>query len=309
MSLPDRRRGAGPAQPEVLGPAPGAGPAQPEALDPRAAKRVEIFAKQVGRGIHRFGMIRPGERLLVGVSGGKDSLALCLALAERRRWLPREAHYECEGLFIDWREYPAGEQQVRRLVEFLAGRGIPCRVVRAGIYPRSYEKAFNCYICSRNRKRILFGEAERLGIRTIALGHHRDDIIETTLMNLFFRGEFATMMPVQEFFGGRLRIIRPMCEVGESDVRRLMRAIQLPVFQTDCPLHRQNQRLLFRDIIRQVSRVNRHVRNNLYRAPWHLNRDYLPGAEGDDPTAPEGDDPAALGGEGPTAPEGAPPAP
>ena len=244
--------------------------------DPQAQKRVEIFAKQVGRGIHRFGMIPPGERVLVGVSGGKDSLALCLALAERRRWLPREVDYRCEALCIDWREYPARAEDLQRLVGFLDGLGIPCRVLQAHIYPRSYDKAFNCYICSRNRKRILFGEAERLGIRTIALGHHRDDMIETTLMNLFFRGEFATMMPVQEFFGGRLRIIRPMCEVDDRAIRRLLKAVQLPSFDVDCPLHGQNRRELFRDIIRQASRVNRHVRNNLYRAPWHLNRDYLP---------------------------------
>jgi hypothetical protein len=73
-----------------------------------------------------------------------------------------------------------------------------------------------------------------------------------------------------------------------------MRAIQLPVFQTDCPLHRENQRLLFRDIIRQASRVNRHVRNNLYRAPWHLNRDYLPRGEGEDPAAPAAEPPPAA---------------
>jgi tRNA 2-thiocytidine biosynthesis protein TtcA len=242
---------------------------------------VEIFAKQVGRGIHRFEMIAPGERVLIGVSGGRDSLALCLALAERLRWLPREVHYECQGLCIDWREYPAKPEELERLVGFLDSLGIPCRVIQAGIYPLTYEKAFNCYICSRNRKRILFREAERLGIRTIALGHHRDDVIETTLMNLFFRGEFATMMPVQQFFAGRMRIIRPMCEVDERAVLRLMRVVELPVFESDCPLHRENQRRLFKDIIRQASRVNRQVRNNLYRAPWHLNREYLPSAAGD----------------------------
>jgi tRNA 2-thiocytidine biosynthesis protein TtcA len=243
-------------------------------LSPRATQRMNNFIKKVGRGINRHRMIEPGEKILISVSGGKDSLALCLALQERKKWVPMD--YELHGLFIDWREYPAGAENRKRLQEFMDSLNIPCRIVEAGIYPNTYDKPFNCYICSRNRKRILFQEAERLGLCKVAVGHHLDDIIETTLMNLFFKGEIATMLPVQDFFDGRIKIIRPMCEVEEKDVLRLQKFYPLPVFDIHCPRKLNSQRDFFKDLIRQVKRLNKHVKDNLYNAPWHINRDYLP---------------------------------
>jgi tRNA 2-thiocytidine biosynthesis protein TtcA len=219
-------------------------------------------------------MIEDGEGILISVSGGKDSLALSLALAIRKNWVPID--YELHGLFIDWREYPAGDQNRKSLIAFMESLKIPCRIVEASIFPRSYEKSFNCYICSRNRKRILFQEAERLGISKIAVGHHMDDVIETTLMNLFFKGEFATMLPVQDFFDGKLKIIRPMCEVEEREVIRLMKVYPLPVFNINCPRKSDNQRVFFKDLIKQVRRVNKHVKDNLYNAPSRINEDFLP---------------------------------
>jgi tRNA 2-thiocytidine biosynthesis protein TtcA len=245
-------------------------------LSPRATQRMNVFIKKVGRGINRHRMIQPGEKILISVSGGKDSLALSLALRERKKWVPMD--YELHGLFIDWREYPAGPENRRRLAEFMDDLEIPFRIVEAGIFPVTYDKPFNCYICSRNRKRILFQEAERLGLSKVAMGHHLDDIIETTLMNLFFKGEIATMLPVQDFFGGRIKIIRPMCEVEERDVIRLQKVFPLPVFDIHCPRKPNDQRVFFKDLIKQVKRAsaNKHVKDNLYNAPWRINRDYLP---------------------------------
>jgi len=243
-------------------------------LSPHAARRMNVFIKKVGRGINRHRMIRPGEKILISVSGGKDSLALCLALQERKKWVPMD--YELHGLFIDWREYPAGAENLKALLEFMGSLDIPCRIAEASIYPLTYDKPFNCYICSRNRKRILFQEAERLGLGKVAVGHHLDDIIETTLMNLFFKGEIATMLPVQDFFDGKIKIIRPMCEVEEREILRLMKIYPLPVFDINCPRKPDDQRAFFKDLIRQVKRVNKHVKDNLYNAPWHINRDYLP---------------------------------
>ena len=243
-------------------------------LSPRATQRMNVFIKKVGRGIHRHRMIEPGEKILISVSGGKDSLALCLALQERKKWVPMD--YHLHGLFIDWREYPAGQENREALLEFMDGLHIPFRIVEAGIFPTTYDKPFNCYICSRNRKRILFQEAERLGTGKVAVGHHLDDIIETTLMNLFFKGEIATMLPVQDFFEGRIKIIRPMCEVEERDVLRLQTVYPLPVFDIHCPRKPNDQRAFFKDLIRQVKRRNKHVKENLYNAPRRINRDYLP---------------------------------
>lgn len=238
------------------------------------ARLLERFAHNVGRGINRFSMIGPGDRVLIGVSGGKDSLAMSLALVERKRWVPVD--YELFALQVDWREHPLQEEEKRLLDEFYDRLGVPLRRVQASINPPSFHGKFSCYTCSRNRKRILFGEAERVGAAKIALGHHMDDIARTTLMNLFFHGEFSSMMPVQEFFGGKLRIIRPLCEVREAEVGRVARRLALPSIPSRCPNADSNMRGLMADILRQVSKVDRHAVSNLYGAPWRINAAYLP---------------------------------
>jgi len=238
------------------------------------AKLRERFAHHVGRGISRFAMIGPGDRVLIGVSGGKDSLALSLALVERKKWVPVD--YELFAVQVEWREYPLEEAEKRSLDEFFDRLAIPLRRVRASINPPSFGGKFSCYTCSRNRKRILFGEAERVGATRIALGHHMDDIARTTLMNLLFHGEFSTMMPVQSFFNGAVKIIRPLCEVRESEVKRVAARLALPAVPSRCPNAERNRRLIMRDILRQVSRIDRNAATNLYKAAWRINTQYLP---------------------------------
>ncbi|HET6451831.1 MAG TPA: tRNA 2-thiocytidine biosynthesis TtcA family protein [Spirochaetia bacterium] len=185
-----------------------------ERLSPQDRQAVDRFCRHVGRGINRFDMIGPGDKVLIAVSGGKDSLAMSLALAERRRWVP--VSYELEAVQVEWREYPMTDEEKATLDRFYQDLGIPFRRIPAQIAPPSFQRKFSCYTCARNRKRILFDEAARVGATKIALGHHMDDVARTTLMNLLFHGEFATMMPVQRFFQGAVCIIRPMCEVRES---------------------------------------------------------------------------------------------
>ncbi len=240
------------------------------------AQLLDRFAHHAGRGIRRFSMIHPGDRVLIGVSGGKDSLALTLALSERKKWVPID--YELHALHIEWREHPLSQEERQAIDGFYADLGIPLRRVTASICPPTFHKRFSCYTCSRNRKRLLFDEAARIGATRIALGHHMDDIAHTTLMNLFFRGEFSTMMPVQQFFGGKVSIIRPLCEVRETEVTRLASRLELPVVAARCPNAERNQRRLMREILRQASRVDRHAAGNIYGAAWRVKQDYLPGS-------------------------------
>ncbi len=243
-------------------------------LTPANHRLLERFAHHVGRGINRFSMIGPGDRVLIAVSGGKDSLALSLALAARKRWVPID--YELTALQVEWREYPLQQEEKDLIDAFYDRLGIPLRRVQASIAPATFKKPFSCYTCSRNRKRILFDAAAEAGAARIAMGHHMDDIARTTLMNLFFRGEFSTMMPVQSFFGGKLTIIRPLCEVREAEVAKVATRLDLPSVPSRCPNADRNQRMLMKEILRQASRVDRHAVTNLYGAAWRINGDYLP---------------------------------
>ena len=232
------------------------------------------FIKQTGRGINHFGMIKEGDAILLGISGGKDSLALALALSFRKTWIPID--YAIEAVQIEWREYPFSDSHKNDLAAFFNFLDIPFQILQASMFPPSFKGRFDCYLCSRNRKRILFQEAEKRKIEKIALGHHMDDIVETTLINLFFRGNFSTMMPVQEFFKGKLHIIRPLCEVPESMISTVSSRLGLPAGENSCPNKETNLRTQIKPIIRELVKMDRHVRENIYNAPWNINKDYLP---------------------------------
>ncbi len=252
------------------------------------AQLLERFAHHVGRGISRFSMIRPGDRVLIGVSGGKDSLALSLALVVRKKWVPID--YELCAVQVEWREYPMSAEEKAGIDAFYEELGIPFSRVQAQIAPASFTKKFSCYTCSRNRKRILFDEAARRGAGRIALAHHMDDIAQTTLLNMFFHGEFSTMMPVQEFFGGSLAVIRPLCEVREAEVARLAARLSLPTAPNRCPNAHTNRRTLMKEILRTATHANRNAVSNVYSSPWRINRDYLPSAPADAGNDGESDD-------------------
>jgi len=225
---------------------------------------IRRFVKQTGRGINKYRMIAEDDRVLVSVSGGKDSLALALALALRKRWLPID--YELQALHIDWKEYPLSSQKLSELQEFFKVLKIPLHTLQATMFSETFHGEFNCYLCSRNRRRILFDFAEKENITTVAMGHHLDDIVETALINLCFRADFSSMLPVQDFFSGELHIIRPMCEVRESVIARLAREVDLPVAKAPCPYNQTNIRSRLKPIIRNLSHIDRYTREHIYKA-------------------------------------------
>lgn len=225
---------------------------------------IRRFIKQTGRGINRFKMIAEGDRVLLGISGGKDSLALAVALALRLKWLP--ISYELSAIMINWREYAVDDKESEALRDFFRILKIPFEIINAHIFPKSFNNSFNCYLCSRNRRRILFEYAEKNNIKKIALGHHLDDFTETTIMNLCFRGNFSTMKPVQDFFKGKLHIIRPMCEVRESVIHRLVRECDLPVSVFNCPHKDTNLRARIKPIVQQLSHIDKLTREHIFAA-------------------------------------------
>ncbi len=222
------------------------------------------FIKLTGRAINQYEMIKEGDTVLLGVSGGKDSLALALALSLRRKWLP--VHYDLKAVMINWKEHPIPQEKREPLQRYFADLGIDFLIKDELMFPGSFDGEFNCYLCSRNRRRILFEYASENDLSLIAMGHHLDDLVETTMMNLCFRANFATMLPIQEFFKGKLHIIRPMIEVHEQTTRRLAEQYSLPVVKPVCPYDQTNIRSSIKPIIGQFSKMDKLVREHIYHA-------------------------------------------
>lgn len=167
----------------------------------------------VGRAMGRFSMLRPGERVAVGVSGGKDSLCLLAALQAHRARAPFA--YDLVAVTVEQGKFTSGiralEPQIRRLgVEWVV-RDEPATLalVRDGVM-------HGCDVCSRHRRRALYHLADELGCHTLALGHTADDCAEALLRNILFNGRIASLPPVATSRKGTLRLIRPLAYVSET---------------------------------------------------------------------------------------------
>ncbi len=221
------------------------------------------MVKTTGRAIHNYAMLEEGEPLLIGVSGGKDSLFLSLALSMRRKWI--SSVNPLSAALVEWDRFPLHESGKEKIVSFFESIRIPLTIIPAET-PWASGCKTSCYLCARTRKQILFNFAEERGIRTIAFGHHMDDFIETALINVSTRGNFSTMNPVQEFFKGKIRVIRPLCLIKENAIAGVADEFQLPAAGIDCPNRETNLRAKFKPIVRQLVHLDKNAREHLFYA-------------------------------------------
>lgn len=234
------------------------------------------FVRLAGRALHQYGMLSDGDRVLVGLSGGKDSLALLRFLAERRARIPIDYQVVAAHLDLGY-EDPA---QTDALKAYVDGLGLESHFEKTDYAPTAHSEVNRenpCFLCSRLRRRRLFELARDYRCAKVALGHHRDDLNETLLLNIFYSGEISTMLPVQEFFQGLVTIIRPLCAVPEDLVRKVTAAWGLPVVENPCPSSGRSKRNEVKEIIARLARSNDKIKGNIFRALRNVRTDYLLG--------------------------------
>ncbi len=238
-----------------------------------ASSAHRALRKDFGRALGHYEMLSDGDRVLVALSGGKDSLTLLWMLDDLRRRAP--IHYTLHPVHID-PGFPGGYADA--LTEFAAAAGFAPRVEHTdyGVVSHSEKNRENpCFLCSRLRRKRLFEIADELDCPKIALGHHKDDLIETFFLNILYSGETSTMMPVQSFFHGRFRVIRPLAFSGERDIRAFARAQGFPDFINPCPSSGTSKRSEIKQMLNQLYRSNRKIRGNIFRAMSHVKPEYL----------------------------------
>ena len=227
----------------------------------------------MGKALHRYQMISDGDRIIVGLSGGADSLTLMWMLTERLKRVP--INYELFAVYID----PGYEGSFGESLEWYGnklGYSIRAEYTDYGLLAHSPENRENpCFLCCRLRRKRLFEIADELGCTKLALGHNKDDIIETLFMNICYAGEISTMVPSQSFFQQKFTVIRPLAFADEQLIRKFARDQKFPEFINACPSANTSKRKEVKTFLQQLYRTNKKVKGNIFRAMSHVNSDYL----------------------------------
>jgi tRNA 2-thiocytidine biosynthesis protein TtcA len=240
-----------------------------------ANKLSKRLHRQVGQAIGDFNMIEDGDKVMVCVSGGKDSYALLDILMGLQQRAP--IRFELVAVNLDQKQ-PGFPEHV--LPEYLAKAGVPFHIENQDTYSVVKrlvpEGATMCSLCSRLRRGILYRVASELGANKVALGHHRDDIIVTLLMNMFFGGRMKAMPPKLVSDDGRHIVIRPLAYVAETDLERWADVRQYPIIPcTLCGSQEGLQREQIKAMLRDWEKKHPGRSDNMLRAMGQLTPSHL----------------------------------
>lgn len=229
--------------------------------------------KCFNKGVVQYGLIEDGDKILVGLSGGKDSLALLELLALRSRIYKPKFSVVAAHVIMKNISYESDMNYLRSYAESL---GVPFICYETSFDPSTDTRKSPCFLCSWNRRKALFTVAKEQGCNKIALGHHMDDILETLLMNMTFQGAFSTMPPKLVMQKFDMTIIRPMCLVHEADLLQMAAYRGYKKQIKNCPYEKDSNRSSIKEVFHTLEKLNPEARYSLWGSMSNIQSDLLP---------------------------------
>ncbi|HPX03800.1 MAG TPA: ATP-binding protein [Synergistaceae bacterium] len=217
----------------------------------------------IGEAIRDYSMIGPGDRIMIGLSGGKDSLILSLALAVLRRRSP--VKFGLSACLID---QTGGSMETAKVKEFMEELEIPLLLINHPTFSimEEREERSPCSLCSNMRRGILAGRAREAGANVLALGHHKDDAVETVLLNLFYGGRFKCWQPTMFMSRTEIRVIRPLAYIEERRISLEAARLGLPVTSSCCPYSSDTKRLSAKNLLKEMEKEMPELKSNVIHA-------------------------------------------
>lgn len=237
--------------------------------------RKDIWSKFI-KAIQKYDMIKEGDRVAIAMSGGKDSLLLAKLFQELKKH--PLVKFEIEFISMD----PGfSEENLKMHFENAHKLGVPVNISESNIF-KIVEKISNdypCYMCARMRRGFLYNMAQEKGCNKLALGHHFDDVIETTMMNVLYAGSFGTMLPKvkSKNFQG-VELIRPMYLIKEDSIKKIMKRHNIVTMDCGCEItvcSTSSKRYATKQLIKQLKLESPDIDKNIFRAAENVNLDNI----------------------------------
>ena len=236
-------------------------------------KTIRRVERRFSKGVVQYGLIEEGDKILIGLSGGKDSLALVELLGRRARiYKPR---FSVVAVHVVMKNIPY-QSDTAYLKAHCEAYGVPFVQYETAFDPATDKRKSPCFLCSWNRRKALFTVAKEHGCNKIALGHHMDDILETLLMNITYQGAFSSMPPRLVMKKFDMTIIRPMCLVHEADLMELAQVRGYRKQVKNCPYESQSSRSTMKGILKQLEEMNPEARYSLWGSMTNVQEELLP---------------------------------
>lgn len=241
--------------------------------DITSRKQFEKICRKVGKTLFDYHLIEDKDRILVGLSGGKDSMILLESLADRKKHLP--VSFELFAIHVTAKNvgYKADADYISDF----------CREINVLLYLEEIEIDLTqnpekpvCFICSWERRKKIFAKSKELNCNKIALGHHNDDAIQTMLMNMIYHGSYSSLPQKLQMFGGRTCLIRPLLMITEKELLNYASLRGFKEHEKVCPYEDLTTRSDIKNLLESMEKLNKDARKNLFRAMDSIHPDYLP---------------------------------
>lgn len=248
-------------------------------MDTRTPEQIEKIklqkrlTKRFHKACEEYGLLSDGDHILIGLSGGKDSLALLELLGRQAAIRVPAIRVTAVHVSVSTIGY---QSDIDYLRQFCENYGVELIHYTTSFDQSTDYRKSHCFLCSWYRRKALFEVAKSLGCNKIALGHHKDDIVETLLMNLIFQGAFGTIAPVLQMDKFPMQMIRPLCLIEEKELARYAELQGYHKQQKLCPFERESHRSDVKDLVTQLEALNPNVRDSIWGAMHNIQDAYLP---------------------------------
>lgn len=226
--------------------------------------KLQQLMSLVRRAIDDFNMIEDGDKIAIGISGGKDSLTLLQAMNGLSKFYPKK--FEIVAVTVDLGFNNLNLDKIKEMCEEIQ---VPYHVVKTDIGKIIFEdrKESNpCSLCAKMRKGALNDAMKELGCNKIAYAHHKDDVVSTMMLSLLYEGRLHTFMPVTYLDKSKLTVIRPLIYVNEADVKGFVNKYNLPVVKSPCPADKHTKREYINELLKKLNYDNPGVKDKMFTA-------------------------------------------